>query len=294
MYARKESASYEFYHNTALDREPMTPEEELDAFARYKDGDMDALREIIESNQRYVVHAASKFTASKLTLEDLVQEANIAMIHAATKFDTSVGIRFITYARWWIRQAMQCATTSCGYPVRLPTRSWSYCMDAVKAVNALYEKGIKNPTNEEVNELAGLTGQYAEIARVMKRNHLQLDAPVPNGDDGFSDGYGLIDFATMPDQLERVASGDDAKLANMMLQFVNDRDRPKVEMYFGMNGYRQLTMREIGKAFGVSYQAISLSVGAAIQKMQKMARFHNRLKAILAQNDLAVKEEQCV
>src|SRR5436305_11244132 len=100
----------------------LTPEEEKDLGARFQKGDEDAFRKLIESNLRFVVAMAKKYSRSGYPLHELINEGNMGLIEAASRFDPTRGVRFITYASWWVRQAILAAIAHYGQVFRIPPK----------------------------------------------------------------------------------------------------------------------------------------------------------------------------
>jgi len=244
---------------------PMSPEEEAWAFARLRDGDEKALEEIVLANQRFVVTMASRFFGSRLSLDELIQECNIGLITAARKFDTSKGIRFITYARWWMRQQMQSSSLQHGYPTALPKRNWTDAVSVLNAWNEFENRTGRIPTIKELMEEADCNEFLAMTARIMRSGEYSFDAPI---EDDERNRYELSKYSTPPPQEVFLKELGDVTMIDKMMGFLTDKERDTISKVYGLHGKEAKGVKEIGREEGVSYQAISLRRVKAVNKMR--------------------------
>src|SRR5499426_4909308 len=130
----------------------LTPEQEKDLGARAQSGDEDAFRKLIESNLRFVVAMAKKYARSGYPMHELINEGNMGLIEAASRFDPERGVRFITYASWWVRQAILAAIAHHGQVFRLPPKlKHELYRFQTKVSNLTQELGHK-PSVEEISQ----------------------------------------------------------------------------------------------------------------------------------------------
>src|SRR5919199_1554124 len=160
-------------------RKPLlSPAEETALGRRIAQGDKEALHELIEGNLRFVVQVALKYQGHGLPLSDLINEGNIGLMHAASKFDPERGTRFITYAVWWIRQAIMHALAAGGGVVRLPIKQAETLAKLRREFEALQRAKGTDPTVEELAQvLEILPEDVADLLRVY-RPQVSLDAPL--------------------------------------------------------------------------------------------------------------------
>lgn len=282
MLSMKESESYIYYHTTCSEYEPMTREQEIETFKRMQAGDEKARDEIIQSNQRFVISMASKFFGSPLPLEDLIQEGNIGMIRAMEKFDLSVGIRFITYARWWVRQAMQGATLKSGYPVTLPHRSWSPCLDSLNKWSEIRERTGRDPTTKEISDALGISETYAIMATTMRRKAMRLDKEVFSEDERSAKTWVDTELMSVDEDQHDRLRDDDIKAA---LEDIMDHVTPRQAqaLRIGLELAKNddvLIKKEIANRLGVTRQTVDFIFSAArnrINRSHRMSKYKELL-----------------
>lgn len=256
-----------------LKHKPMTKEEEVEAFAKYKAGDQAAFDKIILSNQRFVVKMSKSFFGSRLPLSDLIQEGNIGMIRAAEKFNTNHGIRFITYARWWIRQSMQAASLMQGYTVRLPKRNWSESAKVLAYWNKFENEHGRTPTLDEMVDGTGLPVFSALVAQVQRAGDYSLDAELGDIDDPIGDKYGVAKFAVDPEQekgLEEMAYKKGVK--DLFAEF-DGKHLEALETLLANELDDTVTLNELAKKTGVTRQAIDFRVKTIREAVQRLPKF---------------------
>ena len=117
---RRDAKSLEKYMTEVSRYEVLTPEQEVDLFRRYREGDEDAFQLIINSNLRFVISVAKQYQHCGLTLGDLINEGNLGLLKAARRFDETRGFKFISYAVWWIRQSILQAIGEKSRKIRVP------------------------------------------------------------------------------------------------------------------------------------------------------------------------------
>ena len=266
-----DSVGHDFYVSTACKAEPMTREEEIEAFKAYRAGDMDARDRIMASNQRFVVLAAGKFFGSPLPVEDLVQEGNIGMLRALEKFNLNVGIRFLSYARWWIRQAMQEASMRKGWQVTMPARSWSYCTECLVWWSDYTDRTGRQPTIEEIVDGTGKSEPYARIAAIMRLRGIYMDLDVP-GSDTESDlpWRDSAMFSTGPNQLSSMNKMDMARMAADAVALLGDRERTIIDLRFGLSSGEPMRLNEVGEEVGLSRERVRQILNESIEKLRSL------------------------
>src|SRR3989442_9714983 len=159
----------------------MSGEEEVALAQRIKQQDREALDKLVRSNLRFVVSVAKKYQNQGVSLSDLINEGNLGLIRAAHKFDETKGIKFISYAVWWIRQAILQALAEQSRIVRVPLNRAGTLHRIGKRANALLQELGREPTAEEIAEGTGTS--QAEVAKTLSisQAHLSLDAPLTPG-----------------------------------------------------------------------------------------------------------------
>jgi RNA polymerase primary sigma factor len=146
----------------------LTPEEEKDLGRRVQNGDEEAFRQLIEANLRFVVAMAKKYARSGYPLHELINEGNLGLIEAVSRFDPARGVRFITYASWWIRQAILAAIAHHGQVFRLPPKLKHELYRFDNKVSRLTQELGRRPTIDEISKELKMT---EEDVREMMEGH---------------------------------------------------------------------------------------------------------------------------
>src|SRR5229473_2668877 len=161
----------------------ITREEEVLLAQRIRLKDQEALDKLVRSNLRFVVSVAKKYQNQGVSLSDLINEGNLGLIRAAHKFDETKGIKFISYAVWWIRQAILQALAEQSRIVRVPLNRAGTLHRIGKRANALLQELGREPTHEEIAEEMDITEEEVAKTISISQTHLSLDAPLTPGED---------------------------------------------------------------------------------------------------------------
>ncbi len=157
---------------------PLIDREEEAALARrIRKNDEDALNKLVRSNLRFVVSVAKKYQNQGVPLPDLINEGNLGLIRAAHKFDETKGIKFISYAVWWIRQAILQALAEQSRIVRVPLNRAGALHRIGRRSSALLQELGREPTVDEIAEGLDISQEEVERTLAISQSHLSLDAP---------------------------------------------------------------------------------------------------------------------
>ena len=160
----------------------ITQDEEVRLAQRIRTGEEEALDKLVRSNLRFVVSVAKKYQNQGVSLSDLINEGNLGLIRAAHKFDETKGIKFISYAVWWIRQAILQALAEQSRIVRVPLNRAGTLHKITRRSSALLQELGREPTPAEIAE--GMDIEMEEVQKTLSisQNHLSLDAPLTPGE----------------------------------------------------------------------------------------------------------------
>jgi RNA polymerase primary sigma factor len=231
----------------------LTREEEVDLATRAQAGDQEALDKLIRSNLRYVVSVARKYIGCGLSLADLINEGNIGLIQAAKRFDPTRGVKFITYAVWWIRQAIMHALAEQGGTVRLPLKQMGTLHKIADRYRQYIHRTGVEPTSAELGKELDLPPEEVETILRVYRSYLSLDAPISN--DGNVSHLDLLQSKTLPSVEETYIKSTLTEEINELLNQIPPREQQILRMRFGFDDEAK-TLEEIGKMLGLSRERV--------------------------------------
>jgi len=250
--------------------EPLKPEREVELTRRIKKGDRRANQELIISNLRFVVSVAKKFQGQGRPLEDLICEGNLGLIKAATRFDETRGFKFISYAVWWVRQAILQSLSEHSRMVRVPLNRQGDITRIVKAAEELEHQLERRPLVEEIARR--VDKEPHEVAHTMQMSwrHQSLDTPFSDLDSNSL--MDIIPDPESPDPDDNLFDDSRKKDVRLALATLKDRERAVLEMYFGINQGHALTLNEIGAKFNLTRERVRQIKEKAIRRLQHTSR----------------------
>jgi len=231
----------------------LGPEEEREVARRARAGDQRAFDRLVRANLRFVVSVAKRYQNRGLSFADLVQEGNVGLVTAARKFDPDRGVKFISYAVWWIRQAILAALARQSRSVRLPLNRATEMGRMIRAREELKQELGREPTAEEVAEAAELRLSTVRMLQKVNVAEVRLDAPIGESEDGQLLDRFLADDVDLHDELEKAFLREHVDRA---LRTLRPRDARVVRLYYGLQGEEEHTLEEIGDLLGVTRERI--------------------------------------
>ena len=246
----------------------LTIEEEIVLAKRIRRGDKAARDHMITANLRLVVKIAMDYKDFGLPLLDLISEGNIGLIKAVERFDPRKGGKLSTYAAWWIKQSIKRALANQSKTIRLPVHLVDKISKMRRCAMALTEELGREPTDEEIAiELGVPTNKVAHLKSVSVRP-ASLDAPV--GEDGDSSTFGEIvgdENAVSP--FENLRAKNQTLDLNSMIDSLDPREAEIIRLRFGLDGYDELTLEEVGRRFRVTRERVRQLQNLALSKMRR-------------------------
>ena len=253
-----------------VSRYPLLKADEEKALARrIQRGDQAAMEELVRRNLRFVVSVAKKYQNRGLPLIDLIGEGNVGLMTAARKFDPDQGVKFISYAVWWIRQAILAALARQGRTVRVPLNRTADLSRVIKASALLRDKLGREPTPRELSQLTGISEEIVGALTSLNTADVRLDAAVGKDSD-----RALIErFAAeeMPSTEEQVLNKFRHSELERALETLPPRDAKILRLYFGFEGDREHTLDEIGKMLGVTRERVRQLRDRALRRLSEGA-----------------------
>jgi len=230
-------------------------------------GDPEAMQELVKRNLRFVISVAKKYQNRGLPLTDLIGEGNVGLLTAARKFDPDHGVKFISYAVWWIRQAILASLARQGRTVRVPLNRTADLSRIVRTAEALRQELRREPTPEEISHATGLSREVVQSLAALNTSEVRLDAPLdPEGDRSLIERFVVDDQADAEEQAMDKFLTDEIEAA---LGTLAPRDAKVLRLYFGLDGGREHTLEEIGGMLGVTRERIRQLRDRALKRLRE-------------------------
>lgn len=254
----------------------LTREEEYELADKIEKGDTHALHELVKRNLKYVVTVANKYRGCGISLQDLINEGNIGMIQAAKRYKSAKHVKFITYADWWIRQAIMHALANQAGTVRLPIKKAGMLYKIGREYKKLAQDLEREPTQAEVAEDMGIREEDIETILRAYRTHLSLNTPLKDREQEtpYLELLENPNYIPYDDQIIQFALHDQI---NELLKDLSPREEKIIRMRFGFNGESK-TLEGIGKEIGLSRERV--------RQIEKRAKNRLKMKSkIIAQGE---------
>jgi RNA polymerase primary sigma factor len=266
----KEEGSLDQYLREISKYPLLSREDEVDLAVQIHVDCEESLDKLVRSNLRFVVSVAKKYQNQGVSLSDLINEGNLGLIRAAHKFDETKGIKFISYAVWWIRQAILQALAEQSRIVRVPLNRAGTLHRIGKRSSALQQELGREPTIEEIAD--GMDIPKEEVAKTLaiSRSHLSLDAPLTPGEDNKLLDYLPDDQSPGPDDqtFERALSNS----IEEVLGTLKEREAKILRLYFGLDSQEAMTLEEIGGLLGITRERVRQIKEKALARLRHVSR----------------------
>jgi RNA polymerase primary sigma factor len=246
------------------------PEEERRLARRAQKGDERAAERLVTANLRFVISYVKKYQGHGLDLSELVAIGNEGLLKAVRKFDPDQGVKFISYAVWWVRQAVLKALAEQTRSVRIPLNQNSQLIRLARAETVLAQVLKRDPTEHEVGRLLEESPESIRLSRQMSASEVSLDAPVDRSD---------REASTLGERFPGVDGGEieettDSKLMREFIErvfrkYLTPRERRILHLYYGLEeGSEAMTLERIGELMGVTRERIRQIRERAFEKLR--------------------------
>ena len=263
----EEQSALDQYLRDVSRHELITPEREKELGALAQQGDQDAIQELARANLRFVISVAKKYQNRGVSLTDLIQEGNVGLVTAARKFDPDQGVKFISYAVWWIRQAILASLANHGRAVRVPLNRASDLARIFREKERLKQETGREPSTDELAEATHLTPELVESLQTLNSAEIRLDAPI-----GDSEDSQLVERFITEEAAEPEVEVESRLLTETIadaLETLEPRDAKVLRLYFGLQGEREHTLEEIGNMLGVTRERIRQLRDRALRRLRE-------------------------
>jgi RNA polymerase primary sigma factor len=267
----RDSKALEYYLKDINKIDQIGVDEEAELTQLIKNGDENALCRLITANLRFVVSVAKQYQNQGLSLSDLINEGNLGLIKAANRFDESRGFKFISYAVWWIRQAILHSLAEHSRMIRMPLNRVGDVSKIYKVFSQLEQEYEREPTIYEMSELLDL--KPTDISRIIavSAKHKSIDAPLLDGENS-----SLKEVIEDPDsdQFERKLLVNESLSIELkdLLRCLNDRQQLIVQLYFGIGEKYAWSLEDIGLKIGLTRERVRQIKDKAVLKLRASSK----------------------
>ena len=253
----------------------LSAEEESQLYSEIKKGNKKAIDKLITSNLRFVISVAKKYQGNGLSLVDLIQEGNLGLIKAAEVFDPDRGIKFISYAVWWIRQSIMKALSDQSRTIRLPLNQIS-CLSKVNKVSEKFEQTHnRKPSVNELEDIINIPANKLNMSMALTGSTVSLDSKIK--DDSESTLVDIIPDSCKPSDYD-TGKNDLPRTIRTILDTLSNRDSDIIKMAFGIDMF-PMPLTEVASKFGIGYERARQLQQAALKKIKE--KYYKPLQELL-------------
>jgi RNA polymerase primary sigma factor len=260
----REGESFNKYLKEVSNLDMISPELEIELAKQIKSGNKKAQEKLITANLRFVISVAKQYLGRGLEIDDLVSEGNLGLIKAAEKFDETRGIKFISFAVWWIRQSILQAIADNSRIVRLPLNQINALNKINSAQSQLEQELGRQATAIELSEYLGIDEDKIELSIKSSQKATSLDLPFSDDSD-----FSLADTIESDDFTDTTLLNID--ISNKIKSVINslsERERFVITNLFGLN-QREMTINEISNELGLTTERVRQIKNGALKKLSK-------------------------
>lgn len=246
---------------------PLSPKEEYQIASRIRKGDKKALDTLVKSNLRFVVSVARNYQNQGMSLVDLINEGNFGLIKAARRFDEKKNFKFISYAVWWIRQAILQGMADNSRIVKVPLNRVATIHKVGKVRVNLEQKYRRLPNTREVAQELGISESDVTDSIKIGSSHASLDAPM--SEDAQGSLIDLMDDKKIEKPDDYAIRRSQNKEIDQLLILLSKREREIIRLYFGIGEDTSYTLDEIGRRSGITRERVRQIKDIALRKLRR-------------------------
>ena len=251
---------------------PLSADDEKVVGRRIREGDQEALQQLVEANLRFVVHYAKRYRGLGMSFMDLIHEGTLGLMEAAKRFDPERNVKFISYAVWWVRQAIFHALSEHARVFRLPQKLSGQVSRLQTAREKLKGELERMPTVQELAERTALPAAEVEQLLLAAGDDVSLSAAV--GDDGGLELGETLEQDSVPSaEVEMIRTSFERRIQGMV-SGLDEKEREVIRMRFGLDGEEPKTLQEIGEEMGLSRERIRQIESRAKEKLRRSREAH--------------------
>ena len=248
----------------------LSPAEEKEIIRKARQGDKESFHLLIESNLRFVVSMAKKYSRSGYPMHELINEGNLGLIEAARRFDPDRDVRFITYASWWVRQAILAAIAHYGQVFSIPPKFKHQLYRFQTKVGRLTQELGHRPSVEEISDELRMT--EGEVRGMLETVPSEVSLSAPLGEDSeFQIQDRIEDSSIAPLDKALITESFERQLQELLDQ-LEEKERFIIERRYGLRDDEPQTLGELGEALNLSRERIRQIQAKALEKLRRSQR----------------------
>jgi RNA polymerase primary sigma factor len=248
----------------------ISPEDEVVLARKIKSGDDEALRKLVKANLRFVVSVAKQYQNQGMSLPDLINEGNLGLMKAAQRFDETRGFKFISYAVWWIRQAILQSLAEQARIVRLPVNKIGSINRINRAFARLEQEYEREPSSQEIADMLEMIQEDVKDALKTNGRTVSMDAPISSEEDNTM--YDVLQSADTPSPDKNLINESLAYEIERALSTLAPRESKVLKLYFGLGMKHPFTLEEIGEELNLTRERVRQIKEKAIKRIQFTTR----------------------
>jgi RNA polymerase primary sigma factor len=247
---------------------PLSSKREAELAALIREGDADAFKALVLANLRFVVSVSLTYINQGLPLNDLINVGNVGLMRAARKFDEKKNFRFISYAVWWIRQAILQALADQSRIVRVPINRVGSIYKIEQTQRKLQQRHQRSATMQEIGDEIGMSARDVHTMMQVASRHASLDAPAEDGHATLHDKLSCDGAAAVEEIMTNLSL---SREVGRSLEKLDAREREIIHLYFGIGCETSCTLDEIGQRFSLTRERVRQIKESALNKLKRPA-----------------------
>ncbi len=267
---QRSEASVSRYFQEINKYQMITAEEEVELSVRIRKGDTDALEKLVVANLRFVISVAKQYQNQGLSFPDLINEGNVGLVKAASKFDETRGFKFISYAVWWIRQSIIQAISEQTRTVRLPLNRLSSINKISKAIPYLEQQFEREPTDAELANFLEIREEEVKRANDVKKRQVSFDKPIAHDGNSEATLYEVVQNSNIPSPDNIVMKESNELNISRALKKLTEKEAEIISLTYGLNNIEAQTLYDIALKFDMSSERVRQIRSGALNKLKRI------------------------
>ena len=248
----------------------ISPDEEVILAKEIRSGNTESLSKLVKANLRFVVSVAKQYQNQGMSLPDLINEGNLGLMKAAQRFDETRGFKFISYAVWWIRQAILQALAEQARIVRLPVNKIGSINRINRAFSRLEQEYEREPSSQEIADVLEMVPEEVKEALKTNGRTVSMDAPISTEED--NNMYDVLQSSDTPSPDKNLINESLAYEIERALSTLSPREAKVLKLYFGLGMKHPFTLEEIGEELSLTRERVRQIKEKAIKRIQFTTR----------------------